>query len=171
MQSLITIGSLEKGQSVLIHSACGGVGLAAVQLARVIEAEIYTTVVSEEKVQYLMTTFNIPRERIFNSRDASSPRVDAGDAQQGCRLVLNSISGELLHATWHCLASSGRMVEIGKRDLLGFGQLEMNLFLANRSYSCVDMDAFRYMQRGQHIGRICVRIRENPERTSRIMCA
>ncbi|KAL8927685.1 MAG: hypothetical protein Q9172_001245 [Xanthocarpia lactea] len=212
MQSLITIGRLEKGQSVLIHSACGGVGLAAVQLAQVVEAEIYATVGSEEKVQHLMTTFNIPRERIFNSRDASFVKgLMQATHNKGVDLVLNSLSGELLHATWQCVAPFGRMVEIGKRDLLGFGQLDMNPFLANRSYSCVDIeafrekplivyralqsilqlyqqgsirpiqpvkvfdapatcDAFRYMQRGQHIGRICVRIRENPERTSLESC-
>lgn len=59
---------------------------------------------------------------------------------QGVDLVLNSLSGELLHATWTCVAEFGTMVEIGKRDLIGNGKLDMNPFLANRSYSCVDID-------------------------------
>ena len=68
---LIDIGRLEQGQSVLIHSACGGVGLAALQVSKMLGAEIYATVGSEKKVKYLMDHFGIPRNRIFNSRDAS----------------------------------------------------------------------------------------------------
>ncbi len=58
-------------QTILIHSACGGVGLAAIQLAQMVGAEIYATVGSDEKVDYLVKTFHLPRNRIFNSRNAS----------------------------------------------------------------------------------------------------
>ncbi|KAG6037958.1 Type I Iterative PKS [Claviceps citrina] len=194
--SLVNIGSLRRGQSILIHSACGGVGLAALQIAKMIGADIIVTVGSDEKVQYLMENFGLTRERILHSRDDSFVsgvmRLTSG---QGVDLVLNSLSGELLHATWRCVGEFGRMVEIGKRDLLGGGTLDMRPFLANRSFSCVDIDqlwkrpsvlkklltstlifhemgmiapirpisvfdvtkiqeAFRYMQKGQHIGRI-----------------
>ena len=109
-----------------------------------IEAEIYVTVGTEQKVQHLMKTFNIPRNRIFSSRDASFVEGVMRETQgNGVDLVLNSLSGELLHATWQCVAPFGKMVEIGKRDLIGFGKLDMNFFLANRSYCCVDADAFR----------------------------
>ena len=109
-----------------------------------IGAEIYATVGTEQKVQHLMKTFSIPRNRIFNSRDGSFVEgVMRETKHNGVDLVLNSLSGELLHATWQCVAPFGKMVEIGKRDLLGFGKLDMNAFLANRSYCCVDADAFR----------------------------
>jgi NAD(P)-dependent dehydrogenase (short-subunit alcohol dehydrogenase family) len=169
-------------------------------------AEIYATVGSEEKVEYLMTTFGIPRNHIFHSRDTSF--VDDVFTQtngKGVDLALNSLSGELLHATWSCVAEFGTMVEIGKRDLLGSGKLAMDVFLANRSYCCVDLDqicfkrrsvckqllssimeyfeaghikpirpikifdasmireAFRYMQQGQHMGKIVISIRDSPE--------
>ena len=52
----------------------------------------------------------------------------------GVDLVLNSLSGELLHASWKCVAKFGRMIEIGKRDLLGSGKLDMAMFEANRTY-------------------------------------
>ena len=108
------------------------------------EAEIYATVGTEQKVQYLLTTFNIPRSRIFKSRDDSFVEGIMRETKgNGVDLVLNSLSGELLHATWHCVAPFGKMVEIGKRDLAGFGKIDMNVFLANRSYCCVDADAFR----------------------------
>ena len=119
-------------------------GLAAIQLAQMIEADIYVTVGSEQKVQYLMNTFNIPRNRIFSSRDDSFMEGIMRETQDtGVDLVLNSLSGDLLHTTWQCVAPFGKLVEIGKRDLIGFGKLDMNAFLANRSYCCVDVDAFR----------------------------
>lgn len=85
---------------MLIHSACGGIGLAAIQICRVVGAEVYATVGSEEKVRYLMETFGIPRNRIFGSRTSrflSDVRVETNG--RGVDVVLNSLSGELLHAS------------------------------------------------------------------------
>ncbi|KAL6890027.1 hypothetical protein GGI43DRAFT_425686 [Trichoderma evansii] len=152
--SLINIGALEKGQSVLIHSGCGGVGLAAIQLARMIGAEIYTTVSSEKKVEFLMQEFGISRDHIFNSRNVSFEEdLLKATNGKGVDLALNSLSGELLHATWRCIAKWGTLVEIGKRDLLGAGKLSMEVFLANRSYRCVDIDAM-CRERPEMVGRL-----------------
>lgn len=203
--SLIEIGNLSKGQSILIHSGAGGVGLAAIQVAKMIGAEIYTTVSSEDKVRYLVETFGIARNRIFNSRNASfADDLLRETGGRGADLVLNSLGGELLHTTWRrCVAKWGTMVEIGKRDLIEVGKLDMDVFLANRSYRCVDMfemgierpditkrslrammdyyrqglikpirlaevvkaadviESFRYMQRGQHIGKVVIEIRDD----------
>ncbi|KAJ5259397.1 hypothetical protein N7478_012378 [Penicillium angulare] len=139
--SLINVGGLQKGQSVLIHSGCGGVGLAAIQLAQMIGAEVYTTVSSQKKIDFLVREFGISKDHIFNSRSVGFQedllRATNG---RGVDLALNSLSGELLHATWRCVAKWGSLVEIGKRDLLGAAKLDMELFLANRSYRCVDID-------------------------------
>ena len=90
-----------------------------------------------------MKTFNIPRNRIFSSRDDSFVEGVMRETQRnGVDLALNSLSGELLHATWQCVAPFGKMVEIGKRDLIGFGKLDMSVFLANCSYCCVDANTF-----------------------------
>ncbi|KAH6869068.1 KR domain-containing protein [Thelonectria olida] len=196
---LMDIGRLEEGQSVLIHSACGGVGLAAIQICKMVGAEIYCTVGNEEKIQYLEANHGIQRDHIFNSRDASFlPDLLKATNGRGVDIVLNSLSGELLHASWECVAPFGSMIEIGKRDLLGKGKLALNPFLVNRSYHGVDLgllievkpkesnkllrrisqyygeghikplpvaklfpadsieDCFRYMQKGQHIGKIVV---------------
>ena len=156
--SLINVGHLQYGQvrsksislmetrtdrqqTVLIHSACGGVGLAAIQVARMLGAELYVTVGSEEKVKFLMEKLHLPRNRIFHSRDSSFVEdIKRETSGKGIDVVLNSLSGELLHATWSCVAAWGHMIEIGKRDLLGGGKLDMQTFLANRSYTCVDID-------------------------------
>lgn len=129
--------------SILIHSACGGVGLAAVQLPKMLKADIFVTVSSEEKIQRLIQNFNIPRNRIFYSRDTSFAKDLMRETQdRGVELVLNSLSGDLLHATWQCVAPFGKMVEIGKRDIMGHGKLDMRIFLENRSYCCVDVGTF-----------------------------
>ena len=104
-------------------------------------AELYVTVGNDEKVQFLMENFNIPRNRIFNSRDFSFvDGVMRETGGQGIDVILNSLAGELLHATWTCVAEFGTLVEIGKRDLIGDGKLDMKPFLANRNYCCVDID-------------------------------
>lgn len=140
LHALLDIGRLEAGQTVLIHSACGGVGLAAIQVSKMVGAEIYCTVGSEKKARHLEVEFSIPRTRIFNSREPSflSDVISATDGR-GVDLVLNSLSGELLHASWKCVAEFGTMVEIGKRDLIGNGKLDLNVFEANRSYHGVDL--------------------------------
>ncbi|OJZ82952.1 hypothetical protein ASPFODRAFT_210761 [Aspergillus luchuensis CBS 106.47] len=138
--SLLTIGNLNKGQTVLVHSACGGVGLAAIDICRMVGAEIYATVSSEEKIQFLMKNFNISRDRIFDSRSVSfRSGVLAATNGRGVDLVLNSLAGELLHASWDCVAPMGKMIEIGKRDMLEHGKLEMVHFANNRSFFGVDL--------------------------------
>ncbi|GAQ45906.1 polyketide synthase [Aspergillus niger] len=145
--SIFSIGNLRRGETILIHSACGGVGLATIQLAQMVGAEVYTTVGNEEKVAYLMDTFKLPRNRIFNSRNASFvDDVMRETNNRGVDLALNSLSGELLHATWKCIAPFGKMVEIGKRDLIGSGKLDMSPFLENRSYCCVDLDQICFLK-------------------------
>ena len=95
---------------------------------------------SELKAAYLVEAYDIPRENIFHSRDASFVsdllRVTNG---AGCDIVLNSLSGELLHESWKCVASFGKMIELGKRDFAGHGSLKMQPFGANRSFIGVDM--------------------------------
>lgn len=116
--------------------------MAALQLAKMTGAEIYTTVGSEKKVQYLMATFGLPRNRIFNSRDASFVEgIKRETGGQGVDLALNLLSGDLLHATWECIAEFGKMVEIGERDLIAAGKLDLKSFLGGRSYSGVSLDA------------------------------
>lgn len=54
-------------------------------------------------------------------------------------LVFNPLSGELLHLSWQCVAEFGSFIEIGKRDLLGRGKLDMEVFCSNRAFSGVDL--------------------------------
>ncbi|KAK5987019.1 Highly reducing polyketide synthase gloL [Cladobotryum mycophilum] len=142
-QALVKLGQLRKGESILIHTACGNVGLTALAISQMIGAEIYATVGSEMKIQHLMNNYGIPRERIFSSRDASfyDGIMQATDGR-GVDLVLNSLSGELLHASWRCVAKNGKMMEIGKRDMIERGHLPLEMFSYNRSFFGIDLEAF-----------------------------
>ena len=138
--ALLDVGRLRRGMTVLVHSACGGVGLAAMQVCRMMGADVYATVGSEKKIEHLVHEFGMTRDRIFNSRDASFlDGVMRETKGVGVDLVLNSLPGELLHASWRCVAKGGSLLELGKRDLTGFGKLDMNPFLDNRSYCGVNM--------------------------------
>lgn len=87
-----------------------------------------------------MEHFGLPRERIFNSRNTSfQPDLMRATAGRGVDVVLNSLSGNLLHASWECVAKFGRMVELGKRDFISHGILKMSLFEANRGFFDVDL--------------------------------
>ena len=112
-----------------------GVGICAINVAKWIGAEIYATVGTEEKASFLTREFGIPHERIFSSRDSTflNGVMTATDGA-GVDLVLNSLSGEPLHDSWKCVASSGAMVDIGKRDMLGRGQLALAPFEDNRTF-------------------------------------
>ncbi|KAL4902087.1 hypothetical protein BDW74DRAFT_187059 [Aspergillus multicolor] len=137
--SLLDAGTLREGQSVLIHSACGGVGLAALQICLEVGAEVHATVGTEEKAQYLMSQFGLARSRIYNSRDTSCKQgVMRNTNGRGVDLVLNSLSGKLLHASWECVAETRKLLELGKRDFLNRGKLDMSLFAANRSFMGLD---------------------------------
>lgn len=102
--------------------------------------QIYCTVGTQEKVDFLAANFGIPRHRIFNSRDASFlPGVKEATGGRGVDVVLNALSGELLHASWNCVAECGTFVEIGRRDFVGQGKLAMEGFLSNRTFVGFDL--------------------------------
>ncbi|KAI1131714.1 putative polyketide synthase [Nemania abortiva] len=138
--ALVDKANLQKGQSILIQSACGGVGLAAIEIARMVSADIYCTVGTEEKVRFLEDNYGFDRSRIFNSRDSSFlPAVMHATNNRGVDMVLNSLSGDLMHASWDCVAEFGTMVEIGKRDFRRRAKLPMRAFEQNRSFIGIDM--------------------------------
>ncbi|KAL4784750.1 polyketide synthase [Aspergillus varians] len=137
---------LHEGESVLIHSGAGGVGIAAIQLALNAGAgEIFATVSSDDKKQYLIDHFGLKPSNIFSSRDTSFlDGVLAATGGTGVDVVLNSLTGDQLHASWKCCASFGRFVEIGKMDLTTAGRLQMDQFLRNTTFTAVDLSQLYY---------------------------
>ncbi|KAI1206598.1 polyketide synthase [Annulohypoxylon truncatum] len=148
---LVHRANLQRGEYVLIHSAAGGVGLAAIQLANHIGAEIFATVGNESKKEFLVKGFGLDPERIFNSRDASFlPAIMKATGGQGVDVVLNSLTGELLRSSFEACADFGRFVEIGKRDILDDGSLNMNTFGKNVSFTAFDLSNLFYSKKKSH---------------------
>ncbi|KAG8159880.1 hypothetical protein KVR01_010517 [Diaporthe batatas] len=138
--ALVTAGGLARGETILIHAAAGGVGQAAIILAQQIGAEVFATVGSDEKRQLVREQYGIAEDHIFSSRDTSFARgVVRATGGKGVDVVLNSLAGEALRASWHCLAKFGRFLEIGKADLFANTGLDMRPFLDNKSYIGVNL--------------------------------
>ena len=138
--ALLNIGRLKKDESILIHSAAGGVGQAAITLARLMGANIYLTVSTQEKKALLMELYGIPSNHFFSSRNTSfASSIKRMTDGRGVDLVLNSLSGDLLEASWECVAPLGRFIEIGKRDIESHARLSMSPFAENLMFASVDL--------------------------------
>ena len=138
--ALHDIARVEAGETVLIHSAAGGVGMAAVQVARSLGATVLASAGTEEKRAWLRDEFGI--DCVLDSRRPDSfveaTRECTGD--RGVNVVLNSLSGEGLAQSLRCLAASGRHVEIGKRDIMQDTPLGLAALQNNISFLSVHLD-------------------------------
>ncbi|RDL33235.1 Thiolase-like protein [Venustampulla echinocandica] len=133
-------GRLKKGDTILIHSAAGGLGQAAVQLAQHVGAIVYATVGSTYKKELLMERYGIPESHIFTSRDTTFAQGVMRETKgRGVDVVLNSTYGEMLRQSWNCLADFGIFVEVGKRDILSNNMLEMAPFIRGCTFSAFNL--------------------------------
>jgi NADPH:quinone reductase-like Zn-dependent oxidoreductase/acyl carrier protein len=134
---LVKLAQLQKGERVLIHAAAGGVGLAAIQIAQWIGAEICATVGSEEKREYLQS---LGIRHIMHSRKLDFTReVLEATGGKGVDVVLNSLAGPAIAAGLESLAPYGRFVEIGKRDIWENSRIGLRPFARNLSMFAVDL--------------------------------
>ncbi|WP_442488152.1 SDR family NAD(P)-dependent oxidoreductase [Halomonas litopenaei] len=136
--SLEHLARLSPGERVLIHGAAGGVGLAAVQLARWRGAEVLATAGSPHK-RDLLTLLGV--ERCYDSRSlAFAEQILADTDGQGVDVVLNSLSGDAIHQNLRVLAPFGRFLELGKRDFYQDTPMGLRPFRHNLSYFGIDSD-------------------------------
>jgi NADPH:quinone reductase-like Zn-dependent oxidoreductase/SAM-dependent methyltransferase len=139
--SFVELAHLQKGESVLIHAGSGSTGQLAIQIAQHIGAEVFVTVGFDEKKQLLMNEYNIPDDHIFYSRDAAFAKgIIRMTNDRGVDVVLNSLSGESLIASWESIAPYGRFIEIGKRDIDTNSGLPMSSFSKNVTFSALAVD-------------------------------
>ena len=129
------LAGLKAGDRVLVHAGAGGVGLAAIQLARAAGAEVFATA-SARKQGYLRS---LGVEHVFDSRSTAFGReiLDATGGA-GVDVVLNSLTGEgFIEASLACLAQGGRFVELARRDILS--EDEMAAVRPDVAYSILDL--------------------------------
>uniref|UniRef100_A0A146M080 Fatty acid synthase n=1 Tax=Lygus hesperus TaxID=30085 RepID=A0A146M080_LYGHE len=204
-------GRMKKGESILIHSGSGGVGQAAIRIAQYEGLEVFTTVGTPEKKEFLLKNFpGLKESHIGNSRDCSFEQMIMRETNgRGVDMVLNSLAEEKLLASVRCLARGGRFLEIGKYDITNNNPLGMELFKRGASFQGIMVDnlmketgnknlrvrldtlmqqkidegavvplpatvfeqdqqeqAFRFMASGKHIGKVMIKINQNPDETS-----
>ncbi|KAI1141492.1 putative polyketide synthase [Hypoxylon sp. FL0543] len=147
------LAHLTEGESVLIQSATGGLGMAAIRVARYLGAEIYVTAGSEEK-RKLLVELGIPSSHIFNSRDLEAVNdILRSTNYNGIDVILSSSGGDIMHETWRCIAPLGRFIDVGRTDVIGGGKLEMEIFKKNATFSSFDL-ALIHRQRPAMIERL-----------------
>jgi acyl transferase domain-containing protein/NADPH:quinone reductase-like Zn-dependent oxidoreductase/acyl carrier protein len=113
--ALRTLGGIQPGERVLIHAASGGVGLAAIQLAQQVGAEVFATAGSPRKREYLRS---LGIQHVMDSRALDfAQQILEATGGQGVDLVLNSLTGEAIPASLSVLRTGGRFLELGKTDL------------------------------------------------------
>ncbi|MDT0440837.1 zinc-binding dehydrogenase, partial [Streptomyces doudnae] len=109
--ALVDVAGVRAGESVLVHAAAGGVGMAAVQVARWLGAEVFAT--ASEAKWGVVRDLGVPEDRIASSRSAEfAARFGAG-----VDVVVDSLAGELVDASLGLVRPGGRFVELGKADV------------------------------------------------------
>ena len=110
------LAGVRAGESVLIHAAAGGVGMAAVQLARHWGLEVYAT--ANPGKWPIVVGNGVDPEHLALPRDvAFDDRIRAATAGRGVDVVLNSLAGPFVDASLRLLAPGGRFIEMGKADV------------------------------------------------------
>ncbi|MHA7651300.1 sulfolipid-1 biosynthesis phthioceranic/hydroxyphthioceranic acid synthase [Mycobacterium sp. ML4] len=131
------LARIQAGDKVLIHSATGGVGQAAIAVARALGAEIFASAGSPQRREMLRS---MGIEHVYDSRStAFAEQIRRDTAGYGVDVVLNSLTGAAQRAGLDLLACGGRFVEIGKRDIYGDTRLSLFPFRRNLSLYAVDI--------------------------------
>jgi polyketide synthase 12 len=181
---LLDLSGVRRGQSLLVHAGAGGVGMAAIQLAKHWGLEVFAT--ASEPKQHVLRELGVPDDHIASSRTLDfEPRFLEVTGGRGVDVVLNSLAGEFVDASLRLLPRGGRFAEMGKTDIRaevpdGVGYRAFDLAelepdqVAERLGHLLDLfrdgvltplpvstwdvrrgrEAFRHISRAQHIGKV-----------------
>ena len=137
--ALNNVARLRPGEKVLVHSGAGGVGMAAIQIARHLGAEVIASAGSPGK-RALLATLGV--EHVIDSRRGDfAEQVMELTGGRGVDAVVNALAGEAIPMGLSCLAEFGRFIEIGKRDIYQNSKLPLWHLRRNASFHVVAMDA------------------------------
>jgi acyl transferase domain-containing protein/NADPH:quinone reductase-like Zn-dependent oxidoreductase/acyl carrier protein/SAM-dependent methyltransferase len=132
------LARLERGEWLLVHGGAGGVGLAALQIARWRGARTIATAGSDEKRDFLRM---LGADHVLSSRSLDfADEARALTSGQGVDVVLNSLAGEAMERSLQTLRPFGRFLELGKRDFYANARLGLRPFRRNVSYFGIDAD-------------------------------
>ncbi|WP_320201891.1 type I polyketide synthase [Agrobacterium sp. rho-13.3] len=136
--ALVELARLRAGETVLIHGAAGGVGLAALQIAKLKGAIVIATAGTQEKRNLLAA---LGADHIFDSRslDFVGDILDITD-DEGVNVVVNSLFSEAMERSIELVKPFGRFLELGKRDYYADRKIGLRPFRKNISYFGIDAD-------------------------------
>nr|WP_234815801.1 type I polyketide synthase [Mycolicibacterium boenickei] len=135
--SLHNLARISSRDKVLIHSATGGVGQAAIAIARAAGAEIFATAGSAHRRELLR---GMGITHVYDSRSIDfADQIRKDTDGYGVDIVLNSLPGAAQRAGLELLSFGGRFVEIGKRDIYGDTRLGLFPFRRNLAFYAVDL--------------------------------
>ncbi|KWF24713.1 type I polyketide synthase [Burkholderia pseudomultivorans] len=136
--ALCELARLRRGERVLVHGGAGGVGIAAIQIAHHLGAEVFATAGSDEKREF---TRLLGVDHVLDSRSlAFTDEILARTNGEGVDIVLNSLAGEAMVRSIDTLRPFGRFLELGKRDFYENSQIGLRPFRNNISYFGIDAD-------------------------------
>lgn len=140
--ALFNTANIKKGKKILIHSGTGGVGLAAITVSLAYGLEVFTTVSSQEKREYLLEQFpQLTASHIGYSRDNSFYEMIMFETNgAGVDYVLNSLAEEKLRTSIKCLGQEGKFLEIGKYDMANDNKIGLGHFLNEISFNAILLD-------------------------------
>ncbi len=131
------LASLAPGETVLVHGAAGGVGLAAIRFAELCGARVIATAGSPAKRDCLRM---LGIRHVLDSRSMEfADEVREITGGRGVDVVLNSLSGDGIARGLEVLGTNGRFVELGKRDIYGNSRMLMGTLRKNISFFAVDI--------------------------------
>ncbi len=136
--ALETLARIRPGERVLIHGGAGGVGLAALQIARAAGAEVAASAGTAEKRAFLRAA---GAALVLDSRDAGFADALRTEWPDGVDVVLNSLAGDAMARSLALLKPFGRFLELGKRDFFEDARLGMRALRRNIAYHAIDADA------------------------------
>jgi phthiocerol/phenolphthiocerol synthesis type-I polyketide synthase C len=136
--ALETLARIRPGERVLIHGGAGGVGLAALQVARAAGAEVAASAGTPEKRAFLLAA---GAALVLDSRDPGFADALRAQWPDGVDVVLNSLAGEAMARSLGLLKPFGRFLELGKRDFFEDARLGMRALRQNIAYHAIDADA------------------------------
>ena len=128
---------LKRGEKILIHTATGGTGLIAIQLANYYQAQIYATAGSQFKLDYL-EQLGVPYRINYQEMDFEKEikRLTEG---KGIDVVINTLSGDAMQKGMNCLAPGGRYIEIAMTALKSARTIDLSIFNQNQTFYSVDL--------------------------------
>ncbi|MBW4048117.1 MAG: SDR family NAD(P)-dependent oxidoreductase [Proteobacteria bacterium] len=132
------LANLQPGERLLVHGAAGGVGIASIQVARLLGAEVFATAGSAERRDFATL---LGADHVFDSRSLGfDDAILSATGGEGVDVVLNSLAGEAIQRNLRTLRPFGRFIELGKRDFYENTAIGLRPFRNNISYFGVDAD-------------------------------